>query len=319
MRIRFSGRTLTFVALSALLVFSAHVLLGKDEPKPRPLPPEDFRLLSPQTYDYVLNQPDSCRPRSPFLVLMVPVAPEQRRFRDAIRRTWGAAGERTLTRFYMGAPEGGLDGSAQLELERESRQHGDVIQMTFVDSYRNLTIKTLMMMNWLSVHCPDASFAMKVDSDIFVNVPYLLRRLQRSPTLAFITGSVISDGTPRRDPGSKWHLSEDEYPEDSFPPYVSGAGYVFSLDLARHISSASRFVRMIPMEDVYVGLCLRVLGVQPVYSRTFLPPRNLFEIRKLHYDRCTFARRIIVNGFGPAELLRVWPDFSQGHADCSWI
>ncbi|KAM9810535.1 beta-1,3-galactosyltransferase 2-like [Neosynchiropus ocellatus] len=308
-----------FLALSALLVFSAHVLLGKDAPRPRPLRPEDFRLLSPRTYSYVLNQPDSCRLRSPFLVFMVPVAPEQRSARDAIRRTWGAAGERTLTLFYMGVPKGGPDRIAQLKLERESRQHGDVIQMNFVDSYRNLTIKTLMMMNWLTVHCPNASFAMKVDSDIFVNVPYLLQRLHRSPTLAFITGSVITDGTPRRDPGSKWHLSEEEYPEESFPPYVTGPGYVFSLDLARHISLASRFVHMISMEDVYVGLCLRVLGVQPVYSRTFLPPRNLFEIRKLNYDRCTFAERIIVNGFGPAELLRVWPDFSQGHADCSWI
>lgn len=157
---------------------------------------------------------------------------------------------------------------------------------------------------------------MKVDADIFVNVFYLIRRLRSSPRQGFITGSVISDGRPRRDSNSKWHVSEELYPEDSFPPYVSGAGYVFSADLAARISWASRFIRMIPLEDVYVGLCLRVLGVRPVYSRSLLTFRNLFEIGKLEYDRCIFAKLVIVNGFKPPQLLEIWQDFSKGHTSC---
>ena len=174
----------------------------------------------------------------------------------------------------------------------------------------------MMMMNWLGTHCPNASYAMKVDSDIFVNVFLLLRRLRGSPRQAFITGSVISDGRPRRDPNSKWYVSEELYPEDSFPWYVSGAGYVFSADLASRISWASRFVRMIPLEDVYVGLCLRVLGVRPVYSRTLLTLRNLFEIRNLEYDRCTFSQLVIINGFKPSQLLHAWQDFFKDHTSC---
>uniref|UniRef100_A0A3B4TR21 Hexosyltransferase n=1 Tax=Seriola dumerili TaxID=41447 RepID=A0A3B4TR21_SERDU len=187
--------------------------------------------------------------------------------------------------------------SLSLSLEDESRNHGDIIQMSFQDSYQNLTIKTVMMMNWLETHCPKASYVMKVDADIFVNVFYLLSWLRSSPRQSFITGSVINDGRPRRDSNSKWHVSQEQYPEDSFPPYVSGAGYVFSADMAGRISRASRFVRMIPLEDVYVGLCLRVLGVRPVYSISLLSLRNLFEIRNLEYNRCTFAKLIIVNGF----------------------
>uniref|UniRef100_A0A3B5PU36 Hexosyltransferase n=1 Tax=Xiphophorus maculatus TaxID=8083 RepID=A0A3B5PU36_XIPMA len=201
-------------------------------------------------------------------------------------------------------------------LEKESQQHGDIIQMDFLDSYQNLTIKTMMMMKWLADHCPNASYAMKVDSDIFVNVFYLIQRLRSSPRVGFITGSVIRDGIPRRDPSSKWYLSKELYLEDSFPPYVSGAGYVFSTDLAARISWASRFVRVIPLEDVYVGLCLRVLGVRPVYAYSLPRFRNLFEVRKLEYDRCTFAGLIIVNRFKPSELLQMWQDFSEGQADC---
>ncbi|XP_022606971.1 beta-1,3-galactosyltransferase 1-like [Seriola dumerili] len=319
MRKTFSWRIVKLLAVSALLVLSAQIFVStpsKHLPKPSPLPEDEYRVISPETYQYILNQPAVCRDRSPFLVFMVPVAPQEAAARETIRKTWGAPSQDTLTLFYMGLPEGGHLSGIQDKLEDESRNHGDIIQMSFQDSYQNLTIKTVMMMNWLETHCPKASYVMKVDADIFVNVFYLLSWLRSSPRQSFITGSVINDGRPRRDSNSKWHVSQEQYPEDSFPPYVSGAGYVFSADMAGRISRASRFVRMIPLEDVYVGLCLRVLGVRPVYSISLLSLRNLFEIRNLEYNRCTFAKLIIVNGFKPSQLQRAWQDFSEGHTSC---
>lgn len=320
MRVTFYRRLVKLLAGLAVLVLSALILvssLSKQAPKPRPLTVEEYSLLSPLTYKYVLNQPAACRDRRPFLVFMVPVAPYETAARQAIRTTWGAPGQNTLTVFFAGLPEEGRDSSVQYALVEENRKHADIIQMNFQDSYQNLTIKTMMMMNWLATHCPNASYVMKVDADIFVNVFYLNRRLRSSPRQGFITGSVITDGKPRRERNSKWRVSEEAYPEDSFPPYVSGAGYVFSADLAGRISWASRFVQMIPLEDVYVGLCLRVLGVRPVYSFSLLPFRNLFEVRKLEYNRCSFSRLLIVNGFKPSKLLHVWEDFSKSHSSCS--
>lgn len=321
MRRRFYGRSgnLLFGCL-LVLVLSALVLVGSQSRRtaePRPLSAEEHRLLSPATYQYVLNQPAACRGATPFLVFMVPVAPQQAAERQAIRATWGAPRERTLTLFYAGLPEGGRASRVQEALEEESGKHADIIQLNFQDSYQNLTIKTVMVMHWVATHCPNASYVMKVDADIFVNVFYLMRRLRSRPRQGFITGSVISDGKPRRDTNSKWRVSEEAYPERSFPPYVSGAGYVFSADLAARISWASRFVRMIPLEDVYVGLCLQVLGVRPVYSFSLLPFRNLFELRKLEYNRCTYSRLLIVNGVQPSQLLHVWEDFSKSHRSCS--
>lgn len=321
MKRTYSWRLVKLLTASAVLVLSAQIFLcrvtlSKHPFKPSPLPVEEYRIISPETYQYILNQPSLCKDRNPFLVLMVPVAPVEAEAREAVRKTWGAPSQDTLTLFYVGLPEGRQVMGIQNKLEEESRTHADIIQMNFQDSYQNLTIKTMMMMNWLATNCPNASYAMKVDADIFVNVFYLIRRLRDSPRQGFITGSVINDGIPRRDGNSKWHLSEELYPEDSFPWYVSGAGYVFSVDLAARISWASRFVRMIPLEDVYIGLCLRVLGIRPVYSRTLLTLRNLFEIRQLEYDRCVFARLVIVNQFKPSELLHIWQDFSKGHTSC---
>lgn len=300
-------------AAAAALVFTLQALFSRRHPESGALPAKVLRILSPETYRYVFNQPAACKERSPFLVLLVPVAPGAVEAREAVRRTWGASGEDLLTLFFLGISQGGPPRGL---LEAEVRTHADIVQMDFQDNYQNLTIKTMMMMNWLAVYCPNASYAMKVDADIFVNVFLLLKRLRGSPRHGFITGSVISDGVPRRD-GGKWHVSKEQYPEDTFPWYVSGAGYIFSADLAARISWASSHVPMIPLEDVYVGLCLRVLGVRPVYSRTLIPFRNLFEIRHLEYDRCTFAKLVIVNQFTPAELVRIWQDFSTGHASCS--
>ncbi|XP_068594910.1 beta-1,3-galactosyltransferase 2 [Brachionichthys hirsutus] len=321
MRRTYSWRFVKLLAVSAALVLAAQLLVcrvtfGKRGPKPSLLPAHAHRVLSPETYQYVLDNRAVCEDRRPLLVLMVPVAPEETASRDAVRKTWGAPCRGVLTLFFVGLPRGGRALPIQGVLEEESRKYADVIQMTFRDSYQNLTVKTMMMMNWLATHCPGASYAMKVDSDTFVNVRPLLARLERSPRKGFITGSVISDGSPRRDPSSKWYLSEEAFPEERFPPYVSGAGYVFSSDLALRISWASRFVRMVPLEDVYVGLCLRVLGVQPVYARSLPTFRNLFEIGELEYDRRSFAKLIIVNHFEPPQLLSVWEDFSRGRGRC---
>lgn len=321
MRVRGWKRLVKIAGAVAVLVFALQALFYGLSPSRRlsqqagpPLPVADHRILSPGTYRYLLNQPAVCSKRSPFLVLLVPVAPAEEEARQAVRRTWGAAAEDRLTLFFVGLSKGG---HPQRLLEEENRAHADIIQMDFQDSYQNLTIKTMMMMNWLSVHCPRASYAMKVDADIFVNVFLLANHLRSSPRHSFITGSVITDGVPRRNSSSKWYVSKQQYSEDTFPWYVSGAGYVFSADLAARISWASTHVPMIPLEDVYVGLCLRVLEVRPVYSRSLIPFRNLFEVGHLEYDRCTFAKLILVNRFKPAKLVDIWQDFSTGHSSCS--
>lgn len=323
MRKSLKTRLLKLLVLAALIALSLYVF-GKPgaslPPKPtRLLPKELHKLISPLTYTYLVNQPDLCQNRKPFLVLVIPVTLPDSESRTAIRKTWGQENlvpEVDVARvFFVGEPR---EHEAKLveDLQRESAAYRDIVQMDFLDTYHNLTIKTMMIMNWVSRYCRSAQYAMKIDADIFLNVPYLVDYLRNKAKHNYITGSVIDDGHPRRDPNSKWHLSEETYPENLFPPYLSGAGYVFSVDLAKKISMASRFVRPVPMEDVYVGLCLHFLSVRPEFAWTLLPYRNLFEVRRLDYDRCTFAKRIIVTGFTPTQLTSMWTDFQSAGFSC---
>lgn len=316
-------RLLKFLLLVPLLALSLYVLVKSSSslpPKPtRLLQKEFFQLISPFSYKYLLNQPALCQNRKPFLLLMIPVTLQDSESRTAIRKTWGQGNlvpNVDIARvFFVGEPRE-HDPKLVEDLEKESAAFGDIVQMNFLDSYYNLTIKTMMIMNWAARYCQFARYVMKIDADIFLNVPYLVDYLQNKAKNNYITGSVITDGRPRRDPKSKWHLSEEMYPEDLFPPYLSGAGYVFSVDLAKKISLASRFVHPIPMEDVYVGLCLHFLSVQPEFAWTLLPYRNLFEVRHMEYDRCTFAKRIIVTGFTSTQLMSMWSDFQSAGFSC---
>ena len=51
------------------------------------------------------------------------------------------------------------------------------MQWDFLDTYQNLTIKSIMSLKWASQNCKEAAYVVKMDDDIFVNPPNLARLL----------------------------------------------------------------------------------------------------------------------------------------------
>ncbi|KAG6925977.1 beta-1,3-galactosyltransferase 2-like, partial [Chelydra serpentina] len=199
-------------------------------------------------------------------------------------------------------------------LEEESALHRDIVQQDFLDTYNNLTLKTLMGLEWVSRHCPNASYVMKADSDIFLNVGFLVRQLlqpQLPPKKNFMMGHVYRNTGPLRSKAYKWYVPREVYPNDTYPPYCCGAGYVLSGDLAKKVYGVAQTLRVINMEDAFVGICLYELGVSVTSS-----PGGLFHVFQLEYETCRFSKLVLVHRYGPADLLRVWPDFQGGNKTC---
>ncbi|XP_004697381.1 beta-1,3-galactosyltransferase 5-like [Echinops telfairi] len=245
-----------------------------------------------------------CRQNPPFLVLLVTSSHRQAPARMAIRQTWGRAnvveGRQIKTFFLLGATATQHDMTA---VSQEGQRHGDIIQKDFVDVYANLTLKTMMGMEWVHHFCPQAAFVMKTDSDMFVNVYYLTQLLlKKNRTTRFFTGFDITNGLPIRDKSSKWFVSKDEYPWDRYPPFCSGTGYVFSSDVASQVYDVSESVPFIKLEDVFVGLCLAKLNInlEELHSeQTFFPWRLSFSI-------CRFHKIVTCHFIAPPELLVYW-------------
>ncbi|XP_073671455.1 beta-1,3-galactosyltransferase 1 [Paramisgurnus dabryanus] len=271
------------------------------------------RSLNPHDFNFLINEPKKCEGAAPFLILLVSTNHKEFDARQAIRETWGDENTfgdvRVLTLFLLGFS---TEPVLNQMVEQESQIFHDILVEDFVDSYHNLTLKTLMGMRWVSSYCPNAQYIMKTDSDIFVNMDNLVFNLLRpnaKPRRRFFTGRVINGG-PIRDVRSKWFMPRDLYPDSRYPLFCSGTGYVFSGDVAELIYKTSLHTRLLHLEDVYVGLCLRKLGIQPFQN-------NGFNHWKMTYSLCRYRKVLTVHQISPEEILRIWNDMAnKKHLKC---
>lgn len=273
-----------------------------------------LQVIYPYPYRFLLNEPDKCRERAPFLVLLVVTEPKEIEVRNAIRQTWGNESSVpgvTLVRLFLTGVHPRYGAPLQRLLEEESALHHDIVQQDFLDTYNNLTLKTLMGLEWVTRHCPNASYVVKADSDVFLNLGYLVRQLLQPPRQDYMTGYIYRGTGPLRSRAYKWYVPREVYPNNTYPPYCGGPGYVLSGDLARKVYGVAQTLRVINMEDAFVGICLYELGVNVTNS-----PWGLFNVGWLEYETCRFSRLVLVHHYGPADLLRVWPDFQAGNKTC---
>ncbi|XP_017278638.1 beta-1,3-galactosyltransferase 1-like [Kryptolebias marmoratus] len=279
----------------------------------------EYFVKYPHQYRFILDEPIRCHKENPFLVILIPVPPQSRGARDIIRRTWGkdttVQGQVVNYYFLLGLSKvsnGTEEPEEQILLE--SQEHHDILQSEFLDSYKNLTIKTMLMFEWLSARCPSTSYAMKVDSDIFLNLHNLVDVLLKAPRQLYMTGLVIRNAQVLRNPNSKWFLPATAFPELVYPPYPMGLGYVFSLDLAKRILEASAHIKAVYIEDVYVGLCMRHLGIE---LRD--PPRSglFMSYMPFSIDKCYWASVITTMLQNSEQLLDVWKVYkTQAQSGC---
>lgn len=277
----------------------------------------EYFVTYPHKYRFILDEPDRCRQESPYLVLMIPVAPHNKAARDAIRKTWGkettVLGQVVSHYFLLGRTKEDSSDPLGQEILQESQQHHDLLQSDFLDCYKNLTIKTMVMFEWLSTHCPNSSYGMKVDSDMFLNVHNLINMLLEAPLHHYMTGMVVKGAHVIRDKTSKWYMPPSAYSESSYPPYAMGLGYVFSLDLPMKIVEASAHVEVVYIEDVYVGFCLRHLGI-PLTD----PPNNhLFRASMPHTTSNCYWTTVITTILDSADqLLDIWKKYQTAVQSC---
>ncbi|XP_075434312.1 beta-1,3-galactosyltransferase 2-like [Ascaphus truei] len=264
----------------------------------------------PHPYKFLINQPEKCQNRNPFLILLVAGQSHDTHTRNIIRETWG--NERNhldvgVTRIFLVGVSPVARESTQRLLEVESMVFADIVQQDFLDTYYNLTLKTLMGMEWVAKFCPNASYVMKIDNDMFLNVDYLIRSLLRPEMPArsdYFTGYIVANTGPYRRRSSKWYVPKEIYPNSTYPPYCAGPGYVLSVDMARKIYEVAQVIRVIPMEDSFMGICLYELKIPPTRS-----PANMFNGHRINYDRCAFHNLVMVHHYEPEELWTIWPDF----------
>ncbi|XP_022084835.1 beta-1,3-galactosyltransferase 1-like [Acanthaster planci] len=283
-------------------------------------------VINPHPYDFTITNSDACRvgrsnsSADVFLVLLVKCATDESLDRMQIRRTWGGVrqlrGRHVVTMFLVGQPATILE---QDKLQMEDAIHHDLIQENFLDTYRNLTVKNMMGWRWIATHCPDAGYVASIDADMHLNLHNLIEHLENSSSTNLAQGHLKPTDKPMRNPEDKvnikWYTPPEMYPEATYPPFLNGACYVMSNDVARRIFEASLHVRFLPWDDVFVGIVLKRLGVTPTAHNSFEQFKRLRRTR----DYLKAFSGGIATGIGhhrkglDSKVISVWDYLSKMH------
>ena len=253
-------------------------------------------------YSFEINEPTKCKHKDVFLLVLVTSIHANFEKRRSIRNTWGGVknehGLEVVTLFLLG---GNNNNGMDKVIREESQSEHDIILADFIDTYKNLTLKTLMGMRYASTYCPKARFVMKTDDDMYINIKRLVKVLgeRSTPTTRYVTGYSMYGNTPIRDKSSKWYVSKDIYPEDHYPPFCSGTGYVMSGDVATKIHDIATSVRFLHLEDVFVGMCLDQLAIRPKGHKGF-------HIENVKYKFCDYKRLVTSHWITAYNIELIW-------------
>ncbi|BET02427.1 unnamed protein product [Nesidiocoris tenuis] len=216
----------------------------------------------------VISGREICEDPSTFIVIIVTSAPQNFAVRSAIRETWASHNiSYVKVGFLIGLPR---NNTLQSAIEEESFEFKDIIQDNFIDSYNNLTLKSVVLLKWFLHQCPSPIFLMKADDDTYVDVQRLAKRIVKMPHRSILTGVLICKAKPIVDSRSKWYTPKYMYPHQHYPNYLSGTGYVLSRDVAYKLYEAALKTPIFYLEDVYLtGICAQKAGVRPRNSEGF--------------------------------------------------
>ncbi|XP_041986062.1 uncharacterized protein LOC121738203 [Aricia agestis] len=169
--------------------------------------------------------------------------------------------------FLLGQPTQDNDTDVQGKIEEEVEKYGDVIQEGFLDSYNNLTLKSIMMLKWVTNNCDHSvRYILKTDDDMYINIPQLVVNLRNRSRVHdetkpgkkeyLLIGDLICGAKPVQDANNKWYSPRYMYNGRVYPHYLSGTGYVMSADTAHALYDAALRTHYFHLEDIYItGLC----------------------------------------------------------------
>ena len=175
---------------------------------------------SPRNFPYIINpEMDICNPnnKDSKILLIAAVSSSSKNFnmRQSIRATWANQSYFNKIKIAFILGNSGNE-SINRMIRRESENHGDIVQVDFLDTYDNLTLKTLQIMRWTAEYCANARFVIKIDDDMIMNskkVYQYLKKIEANASNKFFC-HVLMKKNPNRNITLKYYMPEEIYPQN---------------------------------------------------------------------------------------------------------
>lgn len=273
-RRRLHGVKLLFL-FSSLLIFLQFAFFyslqrSRDLKPTTSYPLVNFSFIWPET------TPDLHGNKDFFLVVLVNSAARgqiYRERREAIRKTWARhrtkcerlqslkhprlTSHKWILVFSLGkAGEVSEDGANA----KEAELHNDILIGEFQDLYINNIIKIFMGKLWVS--SMNVRYILKADDDVFVRVPSVIDFIATEGyPKPYYGGAPYFNFKVDRDPKGTWAVRKEDFDEEYFPTFCSGAFYVLSTDVLFRLFNYVHQRRPFHTDDAYIGIAARDLNI----------------------------------------------------------
>ncbi|CAA2969183.1 hydroxyproline O-galactosyltransferase GALT6-like [Olea europaea var. sylvestris] len=174
--------------------------------------------------------------------------------RMAVRKSWLQLGSiksmSFVARFFVAMH---ARKEVNVELMKEADFFGDIVIVPYMDNYDLVVLKTVAICEY-GVRTVAAKYIMKCDDDTFVRLDAVMNEVKKAPSArGLYIGNINYHHKPLRH--GKWAVTYEEWPEEHYPPYANGPGYIVSSDIAQYIVSdfENHKLRLFKMEDVSMG------------------------------------------------------------------
>ncbi|KAI3467427.1 hypothetical protein Pfo_024090 [Paulownia fortunei] len=175
--------------------------------------------------------------------------------RMAVRKSWmqykTVKSANVVTRFFVAMH---ARKEVNIELMKEAEYFGDIVIVPYMDNYDLVVLKTIAICEY-GVRTVAAKYIMKCDDDTFVRIDAVMMEVNKIPSgRSFYIGNINYYHKPLRH--GKWAVTYEEWPEEDYPPYANGPGYIVSSDIAQYAVSEfeKHKLRLFKMEDVSMGM-----------------------------------------------------------------
>lgn len=234
------------------------------------------------------------------LTIIVKSSTENFARRAAIRKTYGSPshGLKNLTSqtfFELGLPN---KLSTQKLIDKESSKYGDLLQADFIDTYRNITLKTVMGFEWATKNCLNTDFFLVVDDDVLVSVKNLLPTLTKykRDDLLYM-GEIVKKNKVIRDKKHRHPISNEDLEIEKYPPAINEAAVLYTHRAFQDISYMLPYTKHIWMDNAFIAFAASAMNIKPIGNRHF-------HIRNFpkYYKKVQVS-----HGFGnPEDLKKCW-------------
>ena len=153
-------------------------------------------------------------------------------------------------------------------IQKENEDFQDLLLVNIEETYQNLPKKLLAAFHWIfNLKAEKLKWIVKLDDDLYINITKFDQYFSNIPNPETIHCLEMTNTKPVRDPKSQWYISKEDWNQDIYPPYCSGAAYIlapktgellFQTYTTHHLTNSKVW-----MEDLLLtGILARLANVQ---------------------------------------------------------